>query len=127
MSESPGRRTSVSGGTGSQPTPANNVSGKSTGKPFHKGGTHDLLNEGPGHITAHNPRSTFGKFLGLEDQKSRAENNFLAQADLVSGNLKSTEHAGPTCTTEDHSFSRQKPGTPDTLPGWETLKNIIPG
>jgi hypothetical protein len=46
------RRTSVSGGSGSQPTAANNVTGvgSSGDKSFHKGGSHDLLNEGPGHV-----------------------------------------------------------------------------
>ncbi|KAJ5460552.1 uncharacterized protein N7458_002104 [Penicillium daleae] len=132
MSEAPGPnhpRTSVSGGSSSQPTPANNVRGGDAGgdKPSHRGGSHDLLNEGPGHIAAHNPRSTTGAFLALKDQKTRAENNFLAQADLASGKSQTEEHAGPTCTTEDHSFMGQKPGGSDALPGWETVKNIIPG
>ncbi|KAF3388646.1 hypothetical protein F1880_003824 [Penicillium rolfsii] len=129
MSEASGpsqRRTSVSGGSGSQPTPANNVAGDGD-KSSHKGGSHDLLNEGPGHVAAHNPASTIGGFLGLKDQKTRAENNFLARADVVSGNPESTEHAGPTCSTEDHSFMGTKPGGSDALPGWETVKSIIPG
>ncbi|OOQ82279.1 hypothetical protein PEBR_39753 [Penicillium brasilianum] len=123
MSESPDNhpRTSVSGGSGSQPTPANNVSdGSSSGG---DGNSHELLNEGPGHIGAHNPRSTIGGFLGLEDQKSRAENNFLARADLASGK----EQIGRTCETEDHSFMGKKPGESDALPGWQTIKSIIPG
>ncbi|KAJ5905875.1 uncharacterized protein N7473_002791 [Penicillium subrubescens] len=123
------RRTSVSGGSGSQPTAANNVTGvgSSGDKSFHKGGSHDLLNEGPGHVVAHNPRSTIGGFLGLKDQKTRAENNFLARADIASGKTESAEHAGATCTTEDHSFMGSKPGGSDALPGWETVKSIIPG
>lgn len=51
-------RTSVSGGASAEPTPANTVSGgsgsksesKSGDKSFHKGGSHALLNEGPGHV-----------------------------------------------------------------------------
>lgn len=47
-------RTSVSGGASAEPTPANAVSDRprsnSREKPSHKGGSHALLNEGPGHI-----------------------------------------------------------------------------
>jgi len=125
-------RTSVSGGASAEPTPANAVSDRprsnSREKPSHKGGSHALLNEGPGHIAAHNPRSTIGGFLGLRDQKTRAENNFLAQSDQVSETGgTSEERTGTTCTTEDHSFMGKKPGASDALPGWQTVKNIIPG
>lgn len=154
-------RTSISGGASTEPTSANTVNSvsgsKSGNKTFHKGGSHALLNEGPGHVAvstihkhssspspvfecirhptdiflslneqAHNARSTMGGFLGLTDQKTRAENNFLAQSDIVSGRTRE-QRVGTTCTTEDHSFMEQKAGAPDTPPGWETAKKIIPG
>ncbi|KAJ5168602.1 FAD dependent oxidoreductase [Penicillium canariense] len=120
--------TSVSGGASAQPTPANNVGGGSGwgDQSFRKGGSVDMQNEGLGHVAAHNPRSTIGEFLGLQDQKTRAENKFLARADMAAGDTKPTTETGePTCATEDHSFMGQKPGGGDTLPGWETVKNVF--
>lgn len=44
--------TSVAGGTGLAPTPANNVGGGAGwgDRSFRKGGTGDVLNEGTGHV-----------------------------------------------------------------------------
>lgn len=67
-----------------------------------------------------------GEFLGLRDQKTRAENKYNARADLAAGSIKPTTEKGePTCATEDHSFMGVKPGGNDTWPGWDTLKNIV--
>lgn len=66
-----------------------------------------------------------GEFLGLQDQKSRAENKYLQRADLAGDNPCSMTGAGePTCVNEDHTFMDQKPGGSDTLPGWNTLKEF---
>ncbi|KZN87851.1 hypothetical protein EN45_064120 [Penicillium chrysogenum] len=67
--------TATSGGTRAKPTPANNAGGGSGwGYPgFAKGGTTETADTGLGHVAPHNPASTTGSFLGLEDQKGRAE------------------------------------------------------
>lgn len=66
-----------------------------------------------------------GEFLGLKDQKLRAENKYLQRADLAGENPYSMTSSGdPTCVNEDHSFMGQKPGGSDTLPGWNTLKGF---
>lgn len=77
-------------------------------------------------IQPSNPHETMGSFLGLSDQKSRAEAKYLARADLAGDDsTKTTTDSGePTCSGEDHSFMGTKPGGADTLPGWETMKNL---
>lgn len=44
--------TTVAGGTGTTPTPANNIGGGAGwgDRSFHKGGMNDVLNEGKGHV-----------------------------------------------------------------------------
>lgn len=79
-------------------------------------------------IQASNPRSQMGNFLGLQDQKTRAENKFLERADLAAANVKPTGEQGePTCAGEDHSFMGHKPGGSHTLPGWGKAKNVLDG
>ncbi|KAJ5785256.1 uncharacterized protein N7503_010468 [Penicillium pulvis] len=133
MPESPPHnhpRTSVSGGSGATPTPANNVGGGTgwgdTG--FQKGGSHDPNEprEGFGHVEAANPRGTMGEALGLKEQKNHARDNFMQRIDDADGNVKPTTASGePTCANEDHSFMTQKPGGSDTWPGWGTMKNVL--
>lgn len=57
-----------------------------------------------------------GGFLGLNDQKSRAQNKYHQRA--------SNDRGEPTCATEDHSFMGRQPGEPDTLPGWNTIRDM---
>ena len=65
-----------------------------------------------------------GGFLGLNDQKSRAQNKYLQRADLAGASSSSTNNRGePTCATEDHSFMGRQPGEADTLPGWHTIRD----
>ena len=79
-------------------------------------------------MQARNPRSTIGNFLGLQDQKTRAENKYLERADYATADLKATSESGePTCASEDHSFMGNKPGGSQTLPGWGTAKNVLGG
>lgn len=74
---------------------------------------------------APNAKSTMGGFLGLQDQKSRAENKYLQRADLADANVKPMNDKGdPTCASEDHTFMGQKPGGSDALPGWDTIKSF---
>jgi hypothetical protein len=69
-----------------------------------------------------------GDFLGLQDQKSRAENKYLQRVDLAEGNASPMNSQGePTCATEDHSFMGEKAGGSDTLPGWHAIKNLVNG
>ncbi|KAJ5105744.1 FAD dependent oxidoreductase [Penicillium alfredii] len=122
----------VYGGASAHPTAANNVGGGAGwgDRSPHKGGRdgHGQINEGLGHITAHNARSTAGEFLGLQDQKTRAENKFLSRADLAAANVKPmTESGEPTCASEDHTFMGHWPGGSNTLPGWDTVKNVFDG
>ncbi|CAL5868318.1 uncharacterized protein PFLUO_LOCUS2542 [Penicillium psychrofluorescens] len=125
----------LSGGTSAKPTPANNVGGGAGigDKGFlkggsDKGGSDGAPHEGLGHVAADNPRSSFGNFLGLQEQKSRAENKFMNRADLAADDLPPTTESGqPTCAGEDHSFMQRKPGCPDTYPGWEKAKHIFGG
>ncbi|KAI2794595.1 hypothetical protein POX_a01194 [Penicillium oxalicum] len=122
MSEAEGRshaRSAVAGGSGAQPTPANNVGGNNSNDPS------STRNEGTGHVAAPNLASTKGSFLGLADQKSRAENNYMARADEAADGRPLGPGAEGTCATEDHSFMAQKPGTSDTLPGWNAVKSVI--
>ncbi|KAJ5983887.1 hypothetical protein N7481_005986 [Penicillium waksmanii] len=131
MPESPTHNrppTNVAGGTGTTPTPANNIGGGAGwgDRSFHKGGMNDVPNEGKGHIDPSNPHETMGAFLGLKDQKSRAEAKYLARAGLAGDDIKTTTDSGePTCSGEDHSFMGTKPGGADTLPGWGTMKNAF--
>lgn len=77
-------------------------------------------------IQPSNPHETMGSFLGLSDQKSRAEAKYFARADLAGDDVKSTTDSGePTCAVEDHSFMGTKPGGADTLPGWGTMKSMF--
>lgn len=69
-----------------------------------------------------------GEFLGLSDQKSRAESKFLQRAGLADPDLRATNDKGePTCASEDHSFMTHKAGDPDTYPGWSTIKKFVGG
>jgi len=120
----------LSGGTSAKPTPANNVGGGAGwgDKGFVKGGSDAAPHEGLGHVAASNPRSSFGNFLGLQEQKTRAENKLMNRVDLAADNApKTTESGEPTCAGEDHTFMQRKPGCPDTLPGWETAKHVFGG
>lgn len=73
-------------------------------------------------------KSTMGEFLGLQDQKSRAENKYFQRAEMAEGNLSSMNAAGdPTCASEDHSFMGHKPGGSATLPGWNKMKDLAGG
>ncbi|KAJ5979415.1 FAD dependent oxidoreductase [Penicillium viridicatum] len=121
--------TATSGGASTKPTPANNTGGGSGwGDPgFAKGGTTETPDTGLGHVAARNPASTIGSFLGLEDQKGRAEHKYLERVNLAANDAEPTNPSGgpSTCATEDHSFMEQKPGGPDTLPGWKTAKNVF--
>jgi len=86
----------------------------------------DVFNEGEGHIDPSNPHEIMGDFLGLRDQKSRAEAKYLARVGHAGDDVKSTTDSGePTCSGEDHSFMGTKPGGADTYPGWGTIKNIF--
>lgn len=78
-------------------------------------------------MPAQNPASITGNFLGLEDQKGRAEHKYLERGNLTANNAEPTTTSGgePTCATEDHSFMERKPGVPDTLPGWKAAKDIL--
>lgn len=79
-------------------------------------------------MQAPNPKSTMGNFLGLQDQKSRAENKYLQRMDLAGDDVRPMNDQGdPTCASEDHSFMGHKPGGPDTLPGWNTMKDFVGG
>ncbi|KAJ5669783.1 hypothetical protein N7462_010853 [Penicillium macrosclerotiorum] len=128
MSDSHETTSASSSDSTAKPDPAKNLQG-GVGwgdRTYRKGGSEDLLNEGLGHVAAHNPRSTIGQFLGLQDQKTRAENKFLTRAELAAANVRPmNDHGEPTCDTEDHSFMGSKPGASDTLPGWDTVKNIF--
>ncbi|CAI7589959.1 unnamed protein product [Penicillium viridicatum] len=121
--------TATSGGASTKPTPANNTGGGSGwGDPgFPKGGTTETPDTGLGHVAARNPASTIGNFLGLEDQKGRAEHKYLERVNLAATDAEPTNPSGGASTrsTEDHSFMEQKPGGPDTLPGWKIAKNIL--
>ncbi|KAJ5398471.1 FAD dependent oxidoreductase [Penicillium sp. CMV-2018d] len=121
--------TATSGGASTKPTPANNTGGGSGwGDPgFAKGGTTETPDTGLGHVAARNPASTIGSFLGLEDQKGRAEHKYLERVNLAANDAEPTNTSGGESTraTEDHSFMEQKPGGPDTLPGWKIAKNIL--
>ncbi|KAJ5090054.1 hypothetical protein N7532_008738 [Penicillium argentinense] len=122
--------TAVAGGTGTQPTPANNVGGGDDGgwgdRIFRKGGQDDVLNQGTGHVPPKAANETMGSFLGLRDQKTRAENKYLERVDLASDGMKPMTDSGePTCATEDHSFMSHKPGGSETMPGWGTMKNVF--
>ncbi|KAJ5613023.1 hypothetical protein N7510_006217 [Penicillium lagena] len=120
--------TATSGGTSAKPTPANNVGGGSGwgDKGFSKGGSDAVPREGLGHVAAENPRSSFGNFLGLQEQKTRAENKFMDRADLAAADAPPTTESGePTCAGEDHTFMQRKPGCSNTLPGWETAKHVF--
>lgn len=67
-----------------------------------------------------------GQFLGLQEQKIRAENKYMARADDAAAIPKPmTESGEPTCASEDHSFMGEKPGGNDTWPGWGTVKSIF--
>lgn len=60
MPESPNynrQPTHVAGGTGTTPTPANNVGGGSGwgDRSFRKGGMGDVVNQGPGHVDVSEP------------------------------------------------------------------------
>ncbi|KAB8235047.1 hypothetical protein ETB97_010720 [Aspergillus alliaceus] len=111
--------TGTRGGASAEPTPANNVGGGrgwgDTG--FFKGGT----DEGPGHISGKikTSYSSANEFSSLRDQKNMAEQNFMGRTHREAG-----ENEG-TCATEDHSFMERKPGTQDTLPGWEKAKDTM--
>ncbi|KAJ5759457.1 hypothetical protein N7520_006613 [Penicillium odoratum] len=122
---------SVQGGTGATPTPANNVGGGADwGDQGLQGDSHDPNEprQGFGHVAPHNPRETMGETLGLKEQKGHAKDNFLQRADEARGIEKPTSlHGEPTCATEDHSFMAHKPGHSDTLPGWDTMKNVLGG
>ncbi|KAJ5776286.1 uncharacterized protein N7511_001297 [Penicillium nucicola] len=113
---------SVAGGTSATPTPANNVGGGS--------GWGDKLwlsgqNQGQGHADATDARSTMGSFLGLNDQKSRAESKYLQRAGLAGDSSRPVNDQGePTCASEDHSFMGRKPGNEGSLPGMETIRNM---
>ncbi|KAJ5133848.1 hypothetical protein N7448_001132 [Penicillium atrosanguineum] len=125
MPETSGHSSAVSGGSSAVPTPANNSSSWGD-KVFRKGGSeNEPINEGEGHVHASNPRDTIGNFLGLQDQKTRAENKFKERAGLVDGQKPYTEDGGPTCAGEDHTFAGRKPGGSDTWPGWETTKSFF--
>ncbi|KAJ5826116.1 hypothetical protein N7474_003254 [Penicillium riverlandense] len=120
----------IAGGTSAKPTPANNVGGGAGwgDKGFFKGGSDQqgtgAPHEGLGHVA--NPRSSFGNFFGLQEQKTRAENKFMEKADLAAADAPPTTESGePTCAGEDHSFMQRKPGCPDTLPGWEKAKDVL--
>jgi hypothetical protein len=66
-----------------------------------------------------------GGFLGLNDQKSRAQNKYLQQAGLAGDTSRPTNARGePTCASEDHSFMCRQPGEADTLPGWTKIRNM---
>lgn len=67
-----------------------------------------------------------GSFLGLHDQKTRAENKYMERADLAAANTPPmNDHGEPTCAGEDHTFMCHKPGGSDTFPGWGTAKNLF--
>ncbi|KAJ5665812.1 uncharacterized protein N7477_008260 [Penicillium maclennaniae] len=125
MPESSSHSSAVSGGSSAVPTPANN-SVRWGDKIFHKGGSADEpVNEGNGHVSAQNPQDTIGNFLGLRDQKTRAECKFNDRAGLAEGVKRTTESGEPTCESEDHSFAGRKPGGSETWPGWETTKSFF--
>ncbi|KAJ5173303.1 hypothetical protein N7492_005896 [Penicillium capsulatum] len=103
------------------PTPANNLNGQGQGQ---EGDSDE--GQGLGHVDPTNPRGTMGKFLGLHEQKTRAENKYMARADYTAANVKPmSENGEPTCASEDHTFMYHKPGGNDTWPGWDTFKNIF--
>ncbi|KAJ5253192.1 hypothetical protein N7489_003602 [Penicillium chrysogenum] len=108
---------------------ANNAGGGSGwgDQGFIKGGTTDNKNAGFGHEAARKPASTIGNFLGLKEQKGRAENKYLQGVDLAANGIDTTTTSGgePTCASEDHSFMERKPGGSDTLPGWKMAKRIL--
>ncbi|KAJ5646911.1 hypothetical protein N7490_003283 [Penicillium lividum] len=113
---------SVQGGTGATPTPANNVGG---GADWGDQDPNEPR-QGFGHVAPHNPRETMGETLGLKEQKGHAKDNFLQRADEARGTEKPfSAHGEPTCAGEDHSFMAHKPGCSDTLPGWDTVKNVF--
>ncbi|OQD73901.1 hypothetical protein PENDEC_c013G03340 [Penicillium decumbens] len=116
--------TSVHGGSSAVPTPANAAGwGDRT---FRRGGSEkEPINEGEGHVPANKPRDTIGKFLGLRDQKERAETKFSQMAALADDMEPVREDGEPTCASEDHSFMGRKPGGSDTWPGWEQAKNVF--
>ena len=67
-----------------------------------------------------------GDVLGLQQQKTLAENKYMERAELASSNERPmSEHGEPTCASEDHSFMGRKPGGSETLPGWDTVKNVF--
>ncbi|KAJ5327927.1 hypothetical protein N7541_009034 [Penicillium brevicompactum] len=116
--------TSVAGGTSATPTPANNVGGGTGwGDRLWMGGKE----QGLGHVDAPTGRSTMGEFLGLKDQKSRAENKYFQRAEMAEGNDPMNTAGDPTCASEDHSFMGQKPGGSETLPGWNKMKEFAGG
>lgn len=72
-------RTSVSGGASAEPTPANTDSGgsksgsKSGDKSFHKGGSHGLLNQGPGHIVVSTEHKRISRALYRAYEHAQAD------------------------------------------------------
>ncbi|KAJ5129485.1 uncharacterized protein N7515_005524 [Penicillium bovifimosum] len=112
--------TAVAGGSSAEPTPANKET--SWGEKAFGSGSSDS-SEGIGHAAAPNPASTMGSFLGLDDQKTRAQTKYLQRANQV-GEVEGDSAGGPS---EDPSFMRHKAGDPDTYPGWNTVKNIAGG
>ncbi|KAJ5226101.1 hypothetical protein N7468_007326 [Penicillium chermesinum] len=69
-----------------------------------------------------------GEVLGLQQQKTSAEQKYMERADEAAGNAKPVNaHGEPTCAAEDHTFMEHKPGGSGTLPGWETMKNVLGG
>ncbi|CAG7931521.1 unnamed protein product [Penicillium olsonii] len=117
--------TSVAGGTSATPTPANNVGGGAGwGDRMWMGGKE----QGTGHMDAPTGKSTMGEFLGLRDQKTRAENKYFERAEMAENGEYSMNATGdPTCASEDHSFMGHKPGGSDTLPGWNKMKEFAGG
>ncbi|KAJ9268882.1 hypothetical protein DTO212C5_5083 [Paecilomyces variotii] len=119
------------GGASAIPTPANNTGGGSGwgDKGMKKGGGGgaggvNLGGEGIGHHQTPNPAASFGNFLGLQDQKEAAHNNFEQKFEHAAGiEPPRTLDGEPTCESEDHSFANHKPGCPETMPGWNKVKD----
>lgn len=67
-----------------------------------------------------------GEVLGLQQQKTLAENKYMRRADAAEANVRPmSDHGEPTCASEDHTFMYHKAGGSDTLPGWGTMKNVF--
>ncbi|KAF3010199.1 hypothetical protein E8E15_000073 [Penicillium rubens] len=88
--------TATSGGASAKPTPANNTGGGSGwGDPgFVKGGMTETADTESGHVTPQNPTSTTGNFLGLGDQKGRAEHKYLERVNLAANDAEPTTTSG---------------------------------